>query len=130
MRRRIMSKAPAFLVFLITGWIGALVGAQTGIPAPGAPVSFAKDVQPVLETNCLTCHGESMRMGRFDLRTRESALAGGTRGSDIIPGDADGSRLYRRVAGLEQPSMPAQGAPLTALEIAAIKQWIDAGAKW
>src|SRR6516162_9144101 len=77
----------------------------------------------------LLCHGETMQ-GRFDLRSRESALAGGSRGSDIIPGDADGSRLFRRIAGLEQPTMPAQGAPLTASQISAIKQWIDEGAKW
>ena len=127
MRRRVMSIA---LAFLVAGWIRALLSAQTGSPAPAAPVSFARDVQPILEDNCVSCHGETMRMGRFDLRSRESALAGGSRGSDIIPGDADGSRLFRRIAGLEQPTMPAQGAPLTASQISAIKQWIDEGAKW
>ena len=126
MRRRVMSIA---LAFLVAGWIRALLSAQTGSPAPAAPVSFARDVQPILEDNCVSCHGETMQ-GRFDLRSRESALAGGSRGSDIIPGDADGSRLFRRIAGLEQPSMPAQGAPLTASQISAIKQWIDEGAKW
>src|SRR5262249_40665568 len=62
--------------------------------------------------------------------TRESALRGGSRGADIVPGDAEGSRLYRRIAGLEKPAMPAQAPALGAAEVAAIKQWIDEGAAW
>jgi hypothetical protein len=38
--------------------------------------------------------------------------------------------MYRRIAGLEQPAMPAQSAALPAAEVAAIKQWIDGGAAW
>ena len=38
--------------------------------------------------------------------------------------------LLRMIAGLEQPSMPAQGTPLTAGQVAAVKQWIDEGANW
>ena len=95
-----------------------------------AAVSFAKDIRPIFEGSCWNCHGDAAQLSRFDLRTRESALTGGARGSDIIPGDAERSRLYRRVAGLEQPSMPAQGGPLTSEQIAALKQWIDDGAKW
>jgi hypothetical protein len=127
MQRRVTSIA---LAFLVTGSIGALLRAQSSLPPGASPVSFAKDIQPILENNCLSCHGDAMQMGKLDLRSRESALQGGARGSDVIPGDADRSRVYRRVAGLEQPSMPVQGAPLTAGQIAAIKKWIDQGAKW
>jgi hypothetical protein len=63
------------------------------------------------------------------LRTRESALKGGDNGAAIVPGKADQSRLYRRIAGLEEPSMPMDGT-LTAQQIAAIKAWIDQGAHW
>lgn len=113
----------------------ALLNAQTPPPSPAAqtsparPVSFAKDIDPILERSCRTCHGETMQ-GKLDLRTRESGLRGGARGSDIVPGDAEGSRLYRRIAGLEKPSMPARGEPLTPAEIALVKQWIDEGANW
>ncbi|HWW88305.1 MAG TPA: PSD1 and planctomycete cytochrome C domain-containing protein, partial [Vicinamibacterales bacterium] len=97
---------------------------------PASPVSFSKDVEPILESSCRSCHGETMQMGKLDLRTSESALQGGTRGSDLVPGNAEGSRLYRRIAGLEQPAMPAQGAPLTAGQISIVRQWIDEGAVW
>jgi hypothetical protein len=63
------------------------------------------------------------------LRTRESALRGGDNGVAIVPGKADQSRLYRRIAGLEEPSMPMDGT-LTAQQVAAIKAWIDQGAHW
>src|SRR3954466_15414370 len=84
----------------------------------------------MLEDNCRSCHSDVVQLGKFDLTTRESALRGGARGSDIVPGNAEASRLYRRIAGLEQPSMPAQGTPLTAGQVAIVKQWIDEGANW
>jgi mono/diheme cytochrome c family protein len=116
-------------VLLATSII-ALLGAQSSAPVPAPQISFEKDVQPILEKNCLSCHGETLQSGRFDLRSRDSALKGGARGSDILPGDAAASRLYRRVAGLERPAMPAQAEPLSSEQIAAIKTWIDQGAVW
>src|SRR6202022_2807572 len=71
-----------------------------------------------------------VQLSKFDLRTRDTALQGGEHGSDIIPGHADQSRMYRRVAGIEKPSMPAQGAALSPAQVAAVKQWINDGAKW
>jgi hypothetical protein len=56
-------------------------------------------------------------------------MRGGSQ-ADIGPGNADGSRLYHRVAGSALgPQMPPPG-PLTADQIATIKQWIDEGAEW
>src|SRR5207248_155380 len=75
-----------------------------------AVATFAKDIRPIFESSCWTCHGDAAQLSKFDLRTRESALRGGARGSDIVPGDAEHSRLYRRVAGLETPAMPAPRA--------------------
>jgi hypothetical protein len=92
--------------------------------------TFAKDIRPIFERSCWACHGDAAQLSKFDLRTRDSALHGGVRGSDIVPGDAEHSRLYRRVAGLEQPAMPAQGEPLTSAQVDAIKTWIDRGAEW
>ena len=110
--------------------IVALLSAQSPAPASAPRISFEQDVKPILEKNCLSCHGETMQAGRFDLRTRDSAVRGGQRGSDIVAGDAEASRLYRRIAGLERPSMPAQAEPLPAAQIAAIKTWIAEGAIW
>jgi hypothetical protein len=109
-------------------------GAVSGVPRvisgaqEATAVSFAKDIQPILRANCETCHGDPQTSG-LDLRTRDAALKGGDHGVAIVPGSAEQSRLYRRVAGLEQPSMPMDGT-LTAQQIAVIKIWIDQGAHW
>src|ERR1700720_470842 len=116
------------LACLFTGRIGALLGAQSALP-PAPPVSFAKDVQPILESHCLSCHGETMQMGKLALRSRESALQGGAHGAVLLPASAEQSKLYRMVAGLEKPSMPMSGT-LTAQDIATLKAWIDQGVKW
>ena len=116
------------LAVIVVGSIGALLGAQARPSAP--PISFAADIDPILERNCRACHGDAVQLGKLDLSTRDAALRGGVRGSDIVPGNAEASRLYRRIVGLDQPSMPAQGPPLTAAEVAAVKQWIDEGAQW
>src|SRR4051794_27414873 len=121
---------PIALAFAAIGSIVAILGAQATFAAPPPSVSFSTDVEPILEANCRSCHSDVVQLGKLDLSTRDSALRGGARGADIIPGNAEASRLYRRIAGLEQPAMPAQGTPLTAGEVATIKQWIDGGANW
>jgi hypothetical protein len=118
------------LAFPVLATVAALLSAQAPTVVPPAPVSFAKDVDPILERSCRSCHGDAAQLGKLDLSTRESALRGGARGSDLVPGNAEASRLYRRIAGLEQPPMPAQGEPLTAEQIASVKRWIDEGATW
>src|SRR5262249_40052371 len=79
--------------------------------------------------NCLRCHADAPRMAGLDIRSRESLLKGGGHGPAVVPGQAAASRLYRRLAGLESPRMPP-GGPLPAAEIAAARDWIDAGATW
>lgn len=105
---------------------GAPVQAQTAQSA----ASFAKDIRPILEGKCLSCHGDATAMGKLDLRTREAALAGGAHGVVLVPGNAEQSKLYRMVAGLEKPSMPLQGTPLGPDQLAALKRWIDDGVQW
>ena len=69
-------------------------------------------------------------MSGLDLRTREAMLAGGKRGPAIEPGNADGSLLYTAVAGEGEIRMPPGDEPLEPGEIAALREWIDAGARW
>ena len=74
MRRFIPSTV---LTLVATAPVVVLLGAQ----GPAAPaqrqIVFAKDVQPILDKNCLSCHGESMQLSKLDLRSRESAMQGG-----------------------------------------------------
>ncbi|PWU09004.1 MAG: hypothetical protein C5B51_06920 [Terriglobia bacterium] len=90
-----------------------------------------KDVRPILEKKCFQCHGDNLRMGNLDLRSRESMLQGGSAGPALVPGRAAESLLYQRVTGQSTPRMPMAPQPiLTDSEVAILKRWIDEGAKW
>jgi len=56
-------------------------------------------------------------------------LKGAKHGPVLVLGKAENSRLYRLVAGLDQPRMPMNGK-LTQAQIETIKLWIDQGAQW
>ncbi|MDQ6664129.1 MAG: hypothetical protein M3Z23_07025 [Acidobacteriota bacterium] len=94
-----------------------------------APVSFSKDIQPILQNSCWKCHGSAMQLSKLDLRTRESALKGGDHGPAIVPGNPAQSRLVRMISGEEKPAMP-MGGTLTPEQVATLKSWIEQGAVW
>ena len=110
---------------LLNCWVAALVGTPAAATEPAA---FPPAVRELLAHRCGSCHGAGAVESGFDLATRETLLAGGTRGPAVVPGDAGASLLYRLAARMEEPHMPAEGDPLTADELAALAAWIDAGA--
>jgi len=91
-------------------------------------VDFARDVQPILRARCTRCHGAEQQRSQLRLDSRTGALRGGMSGAVVLPGDSRGSALFQRITGVLQPSMPFEGSPLPAEEIARIRAWIDAGA--
>ncbi len=92
--------------------------------AIAAPPDFVRDIQPILQSRCISCHGsQSQAAGiRFD-------RPGGASNA-IIPGDSEHSLLIRKVSGLEKTIMPPTGAKLSGPQITLLKTWIDAGALW
>ena len=107
------------------------------------PVSFKKDIQPVLKQNCLQCHdgkGEGSTASGFSVQSYDSVMQGTKYGPVVVPGSAVGSTLYRIVTPGVDPSiqMPPQheeslaegrGKPLDDVEIRNLELWIDQGAK-
>ena len=123
-----MRSARPFVLFGMT--IAAVVGVAASAGAQGEPITFTDHIRPIMERSCWNCHGEAAQLSDLDLSTREGALEGGTKGPALVPGRAEDSRLYRMVAGLDQPSMPMTGDPLSDAELAAFRTWIDEGAHW
>jgi mono/diheme cytochrome c family protein len=113
----------------LLGMIVAVLLTATGQAGAAETSSFAKQVAPILEQRCLSCHGDKTRKGGLSLATAATALAGGDKGAVIVPGKADESLLVKMISGTK-PKMPRSGAPLTAGQIALIRQWIAQGAKW
>ena len=104
--------------------LAATAGAQT------EPINFTDHIRPIMERSCWNCHGEAAQLSDLDLSSREGALDGGAKGPAIVPGRAEDSRLFRMVAGLDQPAMPMSGDPLSDAELVAVRTWIDEGAHW
>ena len=98
--------------------------------ARAATVDFAKDVQPIFEKSCYTCHGAKVQMGGLRLDSKTSAIAGGQSGVAIRPGKSAESNLYNRVAGIGDQARMPMGGKLDAAQIATIRTWIDEGAAW
>jgi hypothetical protein len=97
--------------------------------ASAQTVSFTKDIRPIFEATCWKCHSAAVQLSKLDLSSLESARRGGEHGPALVPGNPAESRLYRMVAAQEKPAMPL-GGKLTALQIEAIRLWIEQGAKW
>ncbi len=102
----------------------AMAAAEAGL----VTVNFADHVLPIFKSRCASCHNEDKRRGGLSLESYASALAGGSSGAVLVPGDPDGSRLLRLVSRVEEPNMPPSGDPLTEEQLNTIREWILQGA--
>lgn len=122
---------------LISSALFCLSAAAQNPAAPGK-VDFVKDLQPLLESNCVGCHSEAKTDGgpdgELDMTTREKIIEGGDHGEGMVPGDASKSRIYKDLIREENDKklMPPKrtGGPMKKSEIEIIKAWIDQGADW
>ena len=90
---------------------------------------FRDRVAPILEAKCLNCHNSLDHKGDFALQRRDELLESGY----VEAGDAAASHLLATLVPEspgKKPSMPKDGAPLTAEQVSVIRQWIADGAKW
>ncbi len=126
------SSALALTILAALPFAWSSLQAQKGAQAPtAAPVDFARDIQPILQSHCYECHGPEKARGRLRLDRRSGALKGGETGPALVAGDSDHSLIVRRILGLDdEERMPKEGDPLAAGQIAMIRAWIDQGAAW
>lgn len=95
-------------------------------------VDFQKQIQPILEKNCVKCHGSEKQKGKLRLDSKDAAMKGGKDGVIIVAGDAAKSDLYRRITlpPGHDDIMPNEGDPLTKEQADLIRDWINQGADW
>lgn len=90
------------------------------------PLTFEKDVRPIMKAHCFHCHGEGgVTEGMLDVRLQRWILAGGDSGAAIEPGNPAESLLLERVVSGE---MPPDDKRLSDSEIATLRAWIAQGA--
>lgn len=95
-------------------------------PAAASAVSFSKDLQPLLQESCVSCHGGERTSRALDLKTFESLMAGSQNGAVIVPGQADSSKL---VQAIQSGKMPKRGTKWTADQLKLLVDWVNAGAQ-
>jgi len=129
---------PVFTVaLLLVGFIASAEAALTPeqrqkLPPPAAQtIDFARDIQPILATSCMKCHGQGKDKGGFRIDTRDLFVKTGDNGPAVLPGKSADSYLIELVSGLDPDNiMPVKGSKLTATQVGLLRAWIDQGAKW
>src|SRR5262249_32273656 len=71
---------------------------------PATPSFYNKDTQRLFKAKCRPCHGDKVRKGSLDLRSRAGLLKGSESGPVIVPGKPDESLLYQMVRDGKMPA--------------------------
>jgi len=111
-------------------WAGILAGAAcvvAGAPGIAAPVSYVREVAPILQRHCNGCHHPGKAKGDVDLTSVASLRRAGRHGAPVVEGKPGESVLLSEVQGAE-PAMPKDGKPLSAEQVAVLERWIREGA--
>lgn len=118
-------------VMLLTGTL--LVGLN-GCSGEDA-VSYSRDVQPILQANCLSCHqqgGAGYEASGFSMANYDDLMKGTNFGAMVVAGDSEGSNLIVLMEGRADASisMPhGSSEHVGKQDVAMIRRWIDQGAK-
>ncbi|WP_414663148.1 DUF1553 domain-containing protein [Horticoccus sp. 23ND18S-11] len=95
-------------------------------------VDYHREIKPILEAHCYSCHQGTKVKGELRLDDLAAALKGGAGdGPAIVPFKPDESPLLKRITHTDpEEVMPAKGDRLPAADIALLRRWIAEGARW
>jgi formylglycine-generating enzyme required for sulfatase activity/mono/diheme cytochrome c family protein len=97
-------------------------------------IDFVKDIQPLLEVNCVACHREGHAEGKLRLDLKSEAFKGGENGPVIVPRNPKKSPLYTSTVlpPDHDDLMPPKkkGGPLPKEQTDVLSSWIEQGAIW
>ncbi len=115
----------------LVAFIRELARSTEGFPSPtepplSGPPSFSRDVLPILEAECVICHGS---LGGWDASSYEAVMNTGDNAPAVIPGNPEVSLLALKLLGTHEQGtiMPPAGA-LPRARIQILLDWILAGA--
>ena len=99
-----------------------------------APVSFNKDIRPILSENCFSCHGQGKNKGELRLDTSAHFIKAGASGEKaVVPNQPDASELVKRILSTEKGKVmppPSTKKTLTAAQKETLSKWIAQGAPY
>lgn len=109
----------------------ALAALMVVAPAQAAaPVSFARDIAPILARKCVTCHNAEKAKGKYRLDTFEWLLRpGASKEPPVTAGQPAKSELLRLLTLKDEDErMPQKDDPLPPGQVTLIERWIAEGA--
>ena len=110
--------------------LGCLL-ASAGVAFGAEAVDFQRDVAPILQQRCVSCHNDRDRRGGLSLQSAKMARRGGESGKVIAPGNVTASYLLDYLIPTDgKAEMPKGEEPLPADQIDMIRRWIAEGAVW
>ena len=93
-------------------------------------VDFTQDIEPIIQTHCIDCHGPDEQESQFRLDRLANFLSGGNSGEPaVVPGKPDESFLLTLIRHEEPDKEMPPDESLSKREIELIEQWIADGAK-
>jgi len=103
-----------------------------GIAAAVEPVSFNRDIRPIMSDTCFHCHGFDAKTREAGLRLdlREEAIRETEEGAlPIVPGDPDKSEIILRIFDEDDPMPPEKAhKPFTPEQKELFRRWVAEGA--
>jgi len=114
---------------LATIFLTLTLGADDPKPAP---VSFMREVAPMLVRACIGCHNTKKAESKYVMTTFALLAKGGSQAADanLVPGDPDGSRFVELLAADASPRMPYKQEPMPKAAVDVITRWVAEGAKY
>ncbi|WP_437185232.1 DUF1553 domain-containing protein [Planctomicrobium sp. SH668] len=109
--------------------ITLIICANSSTPSFAEDSDFESNVAPILQKHCLRCHSDDHAEGDLSFSSHASFRKGGASGVLISKESPAESLLLDQISGAA-PAMPAEGTPLTAEEVDAIRSWVNDGAHW
>jgi len=93
-------------------------------------VDFAKQVAPIFEVHCVSCHREGYAKGKLRMDVKSEFF----KSDVIVPGDASISKVYTTLVlpADHDDLMPpkSKGGPIPKNQAELVRDWIDQGAYW
>jgi len=117
------------LKFGVLAPMGLLCFQPLAFSQQATPVSFARQIRPLLEEKCGACHSPDSRTSGLEISSVAALLKGGNKnGPAVIAGKPADSPIVQYTRGLREPRMPKGMQPLSDAEVRMIEAWIEAGA--
>lgn len=118
-----MRRAAFYRYSLLT--LLVLLAMATSASAGPEQTELARKAQAILKTNCHRCHGRdgAVEGGMNYILDRDKLIAR----KKVVPGKAEQSPLFKRLAAGKMPPAGEQPRPSSA-DLVVLKQWIESGA--